>query len=46
MTNRNHVHVNDEEFEHEITVSIYTQDNVKYFDKRSQRLILKKNEVV
>jgi len=36
----NHTHIDDNEYKHEITISIYTEDNIKYFNKRSQKLIL------
>ena len=34
-----HFHVNDDSFEREVIVSIYTQDNFDGFDERSKRLI-------
>lgn len=36
-----HIHVEDESFEKEITVSIYTDSNISEFDERSRRLIEK-----
>lgn len=35
-----HHHVNDQEYEHELTVTIYWDDNIDTFDERSRRLIL------
>ena len=34
-----HIHLNDQEYEHEITVAVYTADNLGEFDERSRRLI-------
>ncbi len=34
-----HAHVNDEEYEREVTVAIYTDKNLHQFDDRSQKLI-------
>lgn len=34
-----HVHVADSDFKHEITISIYTESNLKYFNQRSRKLI-------
>ena len=36
-----HIHVEDESFEREITVAIYTDSNISEFDERSRRLIEK-----
>ena len=36
-----HVHVNDEKFERELTVSLYTDHNLNEFDQRSREVILK-----
>ncbi len=38
---RHHVHVEDENFEREITIAIYTESNISKFDERSRRLIEK-----
>ena len=35
-----HHHVNDDEYAHELTVTIYRDDNMGSFDERSRRLIL------
>jgi hypothetical protein len=35
-----HAHLNDDSFDHEITLAIYTMDNLDEFDERSKRLIL------
>ena len=34
-----HIHVNDENYEYEITVSVYDQNNLESFDERSRKLI-------
>lgn len=34
-----HVHVHDADYKHEITVTIYRDDNLSSFDERSRRLI-------
>jgi hypothetical protein len=34
-----HVHLNDSEYQREITIAIYSQDNLGEFDERSRRLI-------
>ena len=34
-----HVHVNDNNYSHEVTISVYDQDNLNSFDERSKRLI-------
>jgi hypothetical protein len=34
-----HVHLNDAEYQREVTISIYSQDNLHEFDERSRRLI-------
>lgn len=36
----NHAHLNDAEYQHEITVSVYTPSNIRFYDERSKRLIL------
>jgi hypothetical protein len=36
-----HIHLNDDSYEHEITLAIYTNDNLDQFDERSKKLILK-----
>ena len=36
-----HIHFEDESFEREITVAIYTDSNISEFDERSRRLIEK-----
>lgn len=35
----NHAHLTDSEYQHEITISIYTDSNVFFYDERSKRLI-------
>ena len=35
-----HRHLNDEDYQHEITVTIYRPENLHTFDERSRRLIL------
>lgn len=35
-----HAHINDQTHRHEITLAVYTAQNLKDFDERSQRLIL------
>lgn len=37
--NAEHSHVNDLEYTHEITVTIYDDDNLNGFDQRSKKLI-------
>lgn len=34
-----HAHINDDTYEHEVTVAIYTEDNFNQFDERSKKLI-------
>lgn len=34
-----HIHIEDEGFEREITIAIYTQSNISKFDRRSRLLI-------
>ncbi|MDD5518965.1 MAG: hypothetical protein PHV98_06415 [Candidatus Omnitrophica bacterium] len=38
---KNHVHIADFEFNYEITVSVYTENNLKFYDSKSQQLILR-----
>lgn len=38
-----HLHLNDEDFSHEITFSIYSEKNIKSFNKRTQRLLEEDN---
>ncbi len=40
---RHHIHVEDKNFEREITIAIYTEMNLSTFDERSRKLI-EKNE--
>lgn len=35
-----HVHLNDDSYSREITISIYTDQNLNQFDERSRRLIV------
>ncbi|HBC71753.1 MAG TPA: hypothetical protein DEA62_05180 [Coxiellaceae bacterium] len=35
----NHVHVNDDSYAHEITLAIYSNENLDQFDERSRKLI-------
>ncbi|WP_047153642.1 hypothetical protein [Aneurinibacillus tyrosinisolvens] len=37
--NNEHVHINDLNFNHEITVVLYNESNLKGFDERSIKLI-------
>jgi hypothetical protein len=37
-----HSHINDETLENEITLAVYTKENMKQFDEESKELILKK----
>lgn len=37
----NHIHVSDPTFEREITVAVYTADNLEYFTERVRRLVEK-----
>ena len=37
---RNHVHINDFDFDKEITIAIYNDNNIEEFDERVQRLLL------
>ena len=34
-----HIHVNDKDYKHEITLVIYDENNYKILNKRSQKLI-------
>jgi len=34
----NHAHVNDESYEHEITLAVYNNQNLESFDKRIQQV--------
>ena len=34
-----HAHINDDSYEREITISIYSSSNINSFDERSKRLI-------
>ncbi len=34
-----HAHVNDDTYEHEITLAVYTDGNLDQFDDRSKKLI-------
>ncbi|MDX6500663.1 MAG: hypothetical protein QOG23_3923 [Blastocatellia bacterium] len=34
-----HAHINDHEYKREITIAIYTNENLVEFDERSRRLI-------
>ena len=36
----NHAHVNDDEYQHEVTLVIYTESNIQSLNARSQRVIL------
>jgi hypothetical protein len=38
-----HIHQNDRDYEREITVAVYTDDNLNQFDERSRRLISQGN---
>ncbi len=35
----NHVHVNDDNYSHEVTLAIYFDENLDQFDERSKKLI-------
>lgn len=35
-----HTHINDNVFEHEITMAIYEENELEYFDQRTKKLIL------
>jgi len=37
---RTHHHVNDAEYQHEITVTMYDEQDLSIFDERSKRLIV------
>lgn len=34
-----HVHLNDESYQRELTVAVYTKDNLMSFDERSRKLL-------
>lgn len=36
-----HLHLNDEDYSHEITFSIYSESNFNFFNERIQRLLVK-----
>ncbi|MFN8598015.1 MAG: hypothetical protein U0559_17750 [Anaerolineae bacterium] len=35
----NHAHLNDSTFKHEVTISIYTDSNIQFYDERSRQLL-------
>jgi hypothetical protein len=35
-----HLHLNDEEYSHEVTFSIYSEKNIKSYNARTQRLLI------
>ncbi|MEW6609827.1 MAG: hypothetical protein AB1414_20685 [bacterium] len=35
-----HAHINDDEYQREITISIYCKENMNQFDERSKKIIL------
>jgi cytosine/adenosine deaminase-related metal-dependent hydrolase len=35
-----HTHINEDEYEHEVTIAIYNANNLTDFDERSKQLIL------
>ena len=35
----NHAHLNDSAYKHEVTLFIYTDSNIQYYDEHSKRLI-------
>ncbi len=37
--NLHHVHLNDADYQREITVTVYTEENMHQFDQRSRKLI-------
>ena len=37
--NNEHSHINDSEYEHEVTLTLYSEDNLQGFDERSKALI-------
>ena len=39
-SNDDHAHINDDDFNHEVTVVLYDESNLKGFNERSKRLIL------
>jgi len=39
-SNDHHVHFEDNEYKHELTVTIYREDNIHTYDERSRKLIL------
>jgi hypothetical protein len=36
----NHSHLDDAEYKHEVTLSIYTDSNIQHYDERSKKLLL------
>ena len=34
-----HAHLNDEDYQREVTITVYTEKNLQQFDERSRRLI-------
>jgi hypothetical protein len=38
-TSGDHIHINDEKFTKEITVAVYTPDNLKFFSKHVRHLV-------
>ncbi len=37
---KQHHHINDANYKNEITISVYTEDNIDLFDEESKRVIL------
>lgn len=37
--NADHTHINDETYQHEITISLYDEANLKGFNERAKKLI-------
>jgi len=35
-----HAHINDSSYQREVTLAIYTEDNLNQFDERSRKLII------
>jgi len=38
-----HIHINDSEYRHELTLTIYTKANIDKFDARSRQLLLEES---
>ena len=42
----NHSYLNDSEYKHEVTLTIYTDSNIQHYDERSKRLLLENKMIL